>query len=208
MNQPISFSDRVEQHGSSSQSHTLTPQRYFFHERGESCRFQAEPPWKVSVTRGKCGMSLKPSIGRITCEPGLEEARARLFRTCWWTLVGGSELGSCNLYLKLGKARFREPQAQNAGLIPVQQFYSSFTIVNWNIKHCLLLLRAYPIQISSTRVLGVSKTSFPSLVPPPYLLLYYLFLCNHQLTIQWSLHNTLPQTWYLSWQILMILDHS
>ena len=149
-------------------------------------------------------MSLKSSIGRMKCGPGLQEARARLFRMCWWTLVGGSELGSCNLYLKLGKARFRDPQAQNAGPISVQQFYSSFTIDDWNIKHHLLLLRVYSIQVSSTRVLGVSQTIFPPLVPSPYLLLYYLFLCNQQLTIQWSLHNTLPQTWYLSWQILMI----
>ena len=127
--------------------------------------------------------------------------------------VGGPWLearswGSCKLYLKLGKARFRDPQAQNAGLISVQQFYSSFTVDNWNIKHRLLLLRAYPIQLSSTRVLGVSKTIFPPFVPPPYLLLYYIFLCNQQLTIQWSLHNTLPQTWYLSWRIPIILDHS
>ena len=205
MNQPASFLDRVEQHGSSSKSHTLTPQRYLFYERGESCRFQAQPPRKVSVTRGKCGMSLKSPhkmwswarrsagslVSNVLVDPG-------------WRL----RAGSCNLYLKLGKARFRDPQAQNAGLISVQQFYSSFTIDNWKIKHRLLLLRAYPIQLSSTCVLGVSKTIIPSLVPPPYLLLYCIFLCNQQLTIQWSLHHTLPQTWYLLWRILIILDHS
>lgn len=122
VNQPASFSDRIEQHGSSTQSHTLTPQRYLCHQWGESCRFQAKPSRKVSVTRGKYGMSLKPSIGRVTCDPGLEEARTRLFRTCWWTLFRGSELGSCNLYLKLGKARFRDPQAQNAAPISVSLF--------------------------------------------------------------------------------------
>ena len=67
-NQPTSFSDIIEQHGGSTESHTFPPQGWGY-KWGRCRRFQAEPPWEVSITRGEYGMFLKHlSIGsRVGC---------------------------------------------------------------------------------------------------------------------------------------------
>lgn len=86
-NHPSAYCNIVEQHGGSTESHTLTPKRWYCHKWG-GWSFQAESPRKISITRGKSGMSLMDETSdhvmdchRVMCLFRLMEALARLFRS-------------------------------------------------------------------------------------------------------------------------------
>lgn len=63
--EPTPFSDIVQHNGGGPESYTLTPERCQCNKWGGCRSFQAEPPWKVSITRGEFGMFLKSVDPRL-----------------------------------------------------------------------------------------------------------------------------------------------